>query len=67
MTKVISNKEGEYSMWLLIEGKAAIVTGGGQGIGTADVANVVLFLSSHLADYMTGRTFFADGGRACYR
>jgi len=32
-----------------------------------DVANVVLFLSSYLSDYMTGRTLFADGGRACYR
>ena len=32
-----------------------------------DIANIVLFLSSYLSDYMTGRTLFADGGRATYR
>ena len=32
-----------------------------------DIANVVLFASSYLSDYMTGRTLFADGGRACFR
>lgn len=32
-----------------------------------DIANIVLFLASPLANYMTGRTLFADGGRASYR
>lgn len=32
-----------------------------------DIANIVLFASSYLANYMTGRTLFADGGRACFR
>ena len=32
-----------------------------------DIANIVLFLSCYMSDYMTGRTLFADGGRALYR
>ena len=32
-----------------------------------DIANIVLFLSSYLSDYMTGRTLFADGGRSAFR
>lgn len=32
-----------------------------------DIANIVLFCSCYMSDYMTGRTLFADGGRACFR
>ena len=32
-----------------------------------DVGGVVVFLASSLSDYMTGRTLFADGGRAYFR
>ena len=32
-----------------------------------DVANIVLFLCSHLSNYMSGRTLYADGGRSLTR
>ncbi|MCX0272870.1 SDR family oxidoreductase [Nocardia zapadnayensis] len=32
-----------------------------------DVGRIVVFLSSSYSDYMTGRTLFADGGRALFR
>ena len=32
-----------------------------------DIANIVVFLSWYMSDYMIGRTLFADGGRACFR
>jgi len=32
-----------------------------------DIGGVVVFLASSLSDYMTGRTLFADGGRAYFR
>lgn len=37
------------------------------GDPVADVGRIVVFLSSPYSDYMTGRTLFADGGRALYR
>lgn len=37
------------------------------GDAETDIGGVVIFLASHLSQYMTGRTLFADGGKAMFR
>jgi NAD(P)-dependent dehydrogenase (short-subunit alcohol dehydrogenase family) len=40
---------------------------GRMGDPVHDIGGVAVFLASHLSDYMTGRTLFADGGQAYFR
>ncbi len=53
----------------LVEGKVCIVTGAGSGIGRAtaqamagEVADVIMFLASDRASFVTGAEICVDGG-----
>ena len=51
----------------MFQGYLIVRPGDNLGDPETDVGGVVVFLASKYSQYMTGRTLFADGGRATFR